>query len=121
MKPTEWVTPKTGLKYRVTSDPSIATGIYRDDGSMVTNVEIGSEREILASRRLATGVRDKRLKHVSIALDGFIRVLAYPGKFMLKIFNSLYRGCKLLLQRFYCGRAHKHSDISETNAEHTDR
>jgi hypothetical protein len=117
MKSKQWVAPNAGTKYRVLCDPSIATGIYREDGSMVTHVEVGSESEILASRRLATGVRDKCLKHHGIALEGGVGILPNPLKIALKIINPVKSFGKLLLQRFKCGRVHNGSSNSSTNAE----
>jgi hypothetical protein len=119
MKATEWVAPKAGTKYRVLCDPSIATGIYREDGSMVTHVEVGSERKILASRSLATGVRDKCIQHEGIASQRRIGVLANSLHVALKVGNAIKRIGKLLLQCLKCGRAHSGdvSSNSQTNVE----
>ena len=115
MKSTEWVAPKAGTKYRVLCDPSVATGIYQEDGSMMTLVKVGSEREILASRCLATGVCDKSLQHEGIAAKCCVGVLAHPFKIALKIISSVKGFGELLLQRFKCGRANNGSENSPTN------
>ena len=114
MKSTEWVAPKAGTKYRVLCDPSIAPGIYREDGSMVTHVKVGSEAEILASRRLATGVRDKHLDHGGVPLQRRVGVLAHSLHITLNVGDAIKRVGKLLLQCLKCRRAHS-SDVSSNS------
>ncbi len=118
MKPKEWVAPKARTKYRVSSDPCMATGIYREDGSIVTHVEVGSESEILASRRLATGVCDKYLQHDGVALQRGVGILAHPLDVALKAVNAIQGFGKLLLHCLKCGRAHSGdvSSNSQTNS-----
>ena len=81
---------------------------------MVTHVEVGSEREILASRSLATGVRDKRLQHEGIASQRRIGVLAHSLHIALKVGNAIKRIGKPLLQCVKCGRAHS-GDVSSNS------
>jgi hypothetical protein len=119
MKSTEWVAPKAGTKYRVLYDPSIATGIYREDGSIVTHVEVGSEDKILISRRLATGVRDKCLQHEGVSLQRRVGILAYPLQIALKGVNVLQGFGKLLLQCLKCRRAHSGDVSSNSQANET--
>jgi hypothetical protein len=117
MKSTEWVAPNAEVKYRVACDPCIATGIYREDGSIVTHVEVGSENEIRASRSLATGVRDKSLQHEGIAAKCRVGIQAHSLNVALKIINTVKGFGKLLLQRFKCGRGHKGSEIILENVK----
>jgi hypothetical protein len=83
---------------------------------MVTHVEVGSECEILASRSLATGMRDKCLQHEGIASQRRISVLANPVHIALKVGNAIKRVGKLLLQCLKCGRAHS-GDVSSNSEQ----
>jgi len=99
------------------------TGIYNNDGSMMTYIEIGSESEVLASRRLTTGVRDNDLQHEGVTSDGRIGVVSHLIKAALKRINSAKGFCKLFLERLKgrCGHGSNvvSGEMKEPNEKHS--
>lgn len=110
MKPKEWVAPKAESKYSVLCDSCID----REDGSIVTHVDVGSEAEIRASRRLATGLRNKHVDYGCVPLERRIGFRTYVLNIALKAVYPIRRFSKLLLQYINCGRAHS-GDVSSNS------